>query len=75
MRTPHIFTQLRTHKAVSRQVLVGMSVCCKKIPYQLRFILQQLYKKYSNWQFSFQILKYQFRFIFATHLVKQFIIP
>jgi hypothetical protein len=29
MRTPHIFTPLRTHKAVSRQVLVGMSVCCK----------------------------------------------
>jgi hypothetical protein len=29
MRTPHIFTLLRTHKAVSHKVLVGMSVCCK----------------------------------------------
>jgi len=37
-------------------------------------MLQQLYKKYSNWQSSFQILKYQFCFIFAIHLVKQLII-
>jgi len=29
MTTPHIFTPLHMHKAVSHQVLVGMSVCCK----------------------------------------------
>lgn len=29
MRTPHVFTLLRLRTAVSRKVLVGMSVCCK----------------------------------------------